>query len=92
MRQKGVDIKLGVDIATISQNKLVDKIILIAGDSDFVPAAKLARMSGIDFVLDALRNNIDNSLHEHIDGLVSHDLVAILKDVLDKNPEKTPSW
>ena len=40
VRQKGVDIKLGIDIASLSYEKLVDKIILIAGDSDFVPAAK----------------------------------------------------
>ncbi|MFH4333528.1 NYN domain-containing protein, partial [Acinetobacter baumannii] len=37
MRQKGVDIKLGVDIASIAQKKLVDKVVLFAGDSDFVP-------------------------------------------------------
>ncbi|MBO2680160.1 NYN domain-containing protein [Shewanella algae] len=92
MRQKGVDIKLGVDITTIAQKKLVDKVVLLAGDSDFVPAAKLARTNGIDFVLDALRNNIDPSLHEHIDGLVSYDLVAILKDILGKSPSKIPAW
>ena len=36
-----MDIKLGVDVATLAQSKVVVKIILIAGDSDFVPAAKL---------------------------------------------------
>ncbi|CRL65635.1 MULTISPECIES: NYN domain-containing protein [Proteus] len=92
IRQKGVDIKLGVDITSIAQKKLVDKIVLFAGDSDFVPAAKLARTNGIDFVLDALRNNIAPSLHEHIDGLVSYDLVAILKDILGKPPTTTPAW
>lgn len=92
MRQKGVDIKLGIDIATLSQEKLVDKIVLIAGDSDFVPAAKLARTSGIDFVLDALRNNIDQSLHEHIDGLISFDLVSILKEILRCEPDERPTW
>lgn len=71
---------------------MVNKIILIAGDSDFVPAAKLARIHGIDFVLDALHNNIDESLHEHIDGLVSYDLVAILKDILAVEPDIKPNW
>lgn len=92
MRQKGVDIKLGVDISTLAQGQLVDKIVLMAGDSDFVPAAKLARISGVDFVLDALHNNIDPSLHEHIDGLVSFDLVAIMKEILGKEPDSKPSW
>ncbi len=92
LRQKGVDIKLGVDVTTLSHNNRVDKIVLIAGDSDFVPAAKLARTSGLDFVLDALRNNIDPSLHEHIDGLISFDLVSIIKSVLEKEPDIKPTW
>lgn len=92
MRQKGVDIKLGVDVATLSESGVVDKIVLIAGDSDFVPAAKLARISGLDFVLDALRNNIDPGLHEHIDGLISFDLVSMIKEVLSKEPDSKPSW
>lgn len=92
MRQKGVDIKLGVDVSTLAQTKAVDKIVLIAGDSDFVPAAKLARISGLDFVLDALRNNIDPGLHEHIDGLISFDLVSMIKEVLQKEPDVKPTW
>ena len=35
--------KLGLDIATLTLKKQVNKIVLISGDSDFVPAAKLAR-------------------------------------------------
>lgn len=92
IRQKGVDIKLGIDISTISQNRLVDKIILVAGDSDFVPAAKLARTSGLDFVLDPLRNNIEASLYEHIDGLASLDLVKAIKTVIKKEPDIKPPW
>ena len=51
MIQKGVDMKIGLDIASLSYKKLVDQIVLISGDSDFVPAAKLARLEGIDFTL-----------------------------------------
>lgn len=54
---------------------MVDQIILISGDSDFVPAAKLARREGIDFVLDALGNHINEDLHEHIDALLSSDAI-----------------
>lgn len=45
--------------------------MLIAGDSDFVPAAKVARREGIDFILDPMFNNINKDLQEHIDGLRS---------------------
>lgn len=69
LKQKGVDMKIGVDIASLAYKKQVDQIILIAGDSDFVPAAKLARREGIDFVLDALGRHIRDDLFEHIDAL-----------------------
>ncbi len=63
--------KIGLDIASLSYKKLVDQIVLIAGDSDFVPAAKLARREGIDFILDPMWNPVNPDLHEHIDGLKS---------------------
>lgn len=67
--QKGVDMKIGLDIASLAYKKQVDQIVLISGDSDFVPAAKLARREGIDFVLDPLGSPIKDDLFEHIDGL-----------------------
>ena len=67
--QKGVDMKIGLDISTLALKKQVDQIILISGDSDFVPASKLARREGIDFILDPLWAHIKDDLWEHIDGL-----------------------
>lgn len=65
--------KIGVDIASLAYKKQVEQIVLIAGDSDFVPAAKLARREGIDFILDALSRPIKTDLFVHIDGLNSKD-------------------
>ncbi len=70
LTQKGVDMKMGLDIASLSYKRLVNQILLIAGDSDFVPAAKLARREGIDFVLDPMKNHIKPSLNEHVDGII----------------------
>lgn len=69
VQQKGVDMKIGLDILTLALKRQVDQIVLIAGDSDFVPAAKMARREGIDFVLDPLGNKIKDNLSLHIDGL-----------------------
>ena len=80
LQQKGVDIRIGTDISSLAFNKLVDQIVLISGDSDFVPAAKLARREGIDFILDPMWNHIKPDLHEHIDGLRS----------IVKNPDEDP--
>lgn len=70
-QQKGVDMRIGIDISSLAFKKQVDQIILIAGDSDFMPAAKLARREGIDFILDPMWADIKEDLFEHIDGLRS---------------------
>lgn len=70
-RQKGVDMRIGIDISSLALKKQVDQIVLVAGDADFVPAAKLARREGVDFVLDPMWQTIPPGLHEHIDGLRS---------------------
>lgn len=70
-RQKGVDMRIGIDISSLSIKKQVDQIILMAGDADFVPAAKLARREGVDFILDPMWQSIPSGLNEHIDGLRS---------------------
>ena len=69
IQQKGVDMRIGLDIASLANKKLVDQIILIAGDSDFVPAAKHARREGIDFILDPMWHTCKDNLRLHIDGL-----------------------
>lgn len=69
IEQKGVDMKIGLDIASMAYKSQVDRIILISGDSDFVPAAKMARREGIDFILDPMRGTIKEDLMEHIDGI-----------------------
>ena len=71
VKQSGVDMRIGLDIASLAQQQAVDQIILVAGDSDFVPASKMARRNGIDFILDPMWNPIKPDLNEHIDGLCS---------------------
>ena len=69
--QKGVDMRIGIDIASITLKKQADTIILVSGDSDFAPAARLARREGVTFILDPLWWGVLPDLHEHIDGLRS---------------------
>ena len=87
MKQKGVDMKIGVDIASLAYKRQVQQIVLIAGDSDFVPAAKLARREGIDFVLDPLGAEIKQSLFENIDGLNVRD--NAFRSNFKNNPKKS---
>ena len=80
LKQKGVDMRIGVDIASITLKKQASTIVLVSGDSDFVPAAKLARREGMEFILDPLWQKVNDDLYEHIDGLQSG---------LPKPPKKT---
>lgn len=70
-KQKGVDMRIGIDVASLAFKKQVDQIVLVAGDADFVPAANQARREGIDFILDSVWQAIPDGLQEHIDGLRS---------------------
>lgn len=72
MDQKGVDMRIGLDIASLAYKRLVDQLILIAGDSDFIPVAKLARREGIDVIIDPMGAHIKDTLNEHVDGLKSY--------------------
>lgn len=71
IRQKQVDMKIGVDITSMALKQQISTIVLVAGDGDFVPASKLARREGIDFILDPIWGKIHPDLNEHIDGLYS---------------------
>ncbi|EAH6422698.1 NYN domain-containing protein, partial [Campylobacter coli] len=74
IKQKGVDMKIGLDIATLANKHHAEKIILITADSDFIPAVKHARKEGIIVQLDPMRipeTQIKKGLLEHIDILSS---------------------
>lgn len=69
-KQKGVDMRLGIDVASLALKKQVDQIVIVAADADFVPAAKLARREGIDVILDRMGyQSAAKDLVHHVDGL-----------------------
>jgi len=67
--QKGVDMRLGLDVAAMAFKRQIDQLILVAGDGDFVPAAKRARREGIDVVLDPMGGKAARDLIDHVDGV-----------------------
>jgi uncharacterized LabA/DUF88 family protein len=67
--QKGVDMRLGLDTASLAFKRQVDQIIIVAADADFVPAVKLARREGIDVVVDPMWGTPARDLLEHCDGV-----------------------
>jgi uncharacterized LabA/DUF88 family protein len=49
--QKGVDMRIGLDIAAYAANRAVDRIVLVSNDTDCVPALKYGRRAGLQTVL-----------------------------------------
>ncbi len=70
--QKGVDMRIGLDIAQYANAKSVERIVLLTEDTDCVPAMKHARKAGLQVVLISLPNShLAPELREHSDFLRS---------------------
>jgi len=67
--QKGVDMRIGMDMAALSLKKQVDIIVLVTGDSDLVPAMKFVRREGINLFLVTLGHKVKEPMIEHSDYL-----------------------
>lgn len=52
--QKGVDMRIGLDIATFSATNAVERIVLLTGDTDCIPAMKHGRIAGLEIAIAAL--------------------------------------
>lgn len=70
MEQKGVDLRIGLDIATIALRRVVSILVLVSGDSDLVPAMKFARTEGLKVYVEALGNPIRQELRAHADVIL----------------------
>lgn len=67
LHQKGVDIKIGLDLAWISYNQIAKRVIFVTGDSDFIPAIKTARRNGIFIYLVSLNHMVRPELPDNCD-------------------------
>jgi len=68
--QKGVDMRIGLDIATFSDQRSVERVLLVSGDTDMIPAMKHARKAGLEVGLVQLPHparGLHNTLKAHCD-------------------------
>jgi uncharacterized LabA/DUF88 family protein len=72
LKQKHVDMKIGLVVAWLSSKGIVERIILVTADSDFVPAMKFARREGVQVVLVTMGHAlVKRELKVHADELRS---------------------
>lgn len=70
IQQKGVDMRIGLDIASLTLKRQAQVIVLVTGDSDFVPAMKFARREGAQLFLVTMGHNTKEALVDHADLLL----------------------
>lgn len=68
---RGIELQMGVDLATLAYKRQVQQVVLITGDGAFSSAAELLRHEGVDVVLDPMWQTIPEELFSYIDGLRS---------------------
>jgi uncharacterized LabA/DUF88 family protein len=67
MSQKGVDIRIGMDMARLALREMVRAIVVITGDTDFVPAFKYVRREGVKVILETMGGGGRVELRQHAD-------------------------
>ena len=74
--QKGVDLRIGLDLATHGRNRVVDVIYLVSGDDDLTEAVEEAQGHGVQVILlavpgrDGKPHGVARHLQRAADGLV----------------------
>lgn len=66
--QKGVDMRIGMDMARLCLRDLVRAVLVVTSDSDFVPAFKFVRREGVKVILNPLgHKGVRPELRAHAD-------------------------
>jgi uncharacterized LabA/DUF88 family protein len=70
LKQAGVDMRIGMDMARLALKEMVRVIVVVTGDSDFVPAFKFVRREGVKVVLDTMGHNVRVELRQQADIVI----------------------
>ncbi|EWT05548.1 hypothetical protein N864_03970 [Intrasporangium chromatireducens Q5-1] len=93
--QKGVDLRIGLDIATHGRNRIADVIYLLSGDDDLTEAVEEAQGHGVQVILLAAPDRhgrphaVSRNLQREADGTTLLDPVIIDKFVKPR-PKPVP--
>jgi uncharacterized LabA/DUF88 family protein len=93
--QKGVDLRIGLDLATHARHRVVDVMYLVSGDDDLTEAVEEAQSHGIQVTLLVVPNHagkaiaVAKHLHRAADGLILLDDAAVSRTVRSRSiPEE----
>ena len=81
--QKGVDLRMGLDLATYGRNRVVDIIYLVSGDDDLTEAVEEAQFHGLQVIVLAVPDMrsrpyaVARNLQREADGVILLDAEVI---------------
>lgn len=81
--QKGVDLRMGLDLATYARNRVVDVIYLVSGDDDLTEAVEEAQFHGLQVVILAVPDQrgrphaVAKNLQREADGVILIDAAVV---------------
>lgn len=71
INQKGVDMRIGLDMARLTLRDLVRAVVVVTGDSDFIPAFKFVRREGVKVMLSTMgHHSARRDLKVHSDFVI----------------------
>lgn len=70
-KQKGVDVRIGMDMARLALRDMVSHVVVVTADTDFVPAFKSARREGLRVLLGLLGEGGRVDLKRHSDAVIN---------------------
>jgi uncharacterized LabA/DUF88 family protein len=94
--QKGVDLRIGLDIATHGRNRIADVIYLLSGDDDLTEAVEEAQGHGVQVMLLAAPDRhgrphaVSRNLQREADGTALIDPIIIDRFVKPRAPRVAP--
>lgn len=78
VRQKRVDILLAIELVSLAWKGSIDRAVVVAGDSDFVPAVEQAKDAGVVVQLLYFRESCHDELLDAVDERV--EITQVLVD------------
>lgn len=81
--QKGVDLRMGLDMATYARNRVVDIIYLVSGDDDLTEAVEEAQFHGLQVMILAVPDHrgrphaVAKNLQREADGVMLIDAAVV---------------
>lgn len=85
-QQKGVDLRIGLDLVSHARNGAADVFFLVSGDDDLTEAVEEAQVHGVQVVILAVPS-MDNKPHG-----VSHHLLRAADELLILPPDSIQDW